>query len=201
MESAHQGWLKVRAHQKLTYPVGFIDVVDSSFANSSWSQLQAHLKNTPYTLTHGDFHASNMLIHLQSSSLLTADVLLTGLKLFDWSEVGPWEPVTDLAQTVISDVPKELFNQVEDCLRAYHVRLRELGVEDYSWKECCCRFGESGMERWIWVLGVMSSLFDITTTGLGQYFIDQMNAFRLEFCPSQEYFVLKTAGCVLPARE
>ena len=86
-------------------------------------------------------------------------------------------------------------------MRAYHVRLRELGVEDYSWEDCRCRFGESGMERWIWVLGVMSSLFDITSTGLGQYFIDQMDAFRREFCPRKEHFALSTAGCVLPVRE
>lgn len=201
MEAAHQGWLKIRTHEKLTYPDGFVHVVDSSFAKSSWSQLQAHLKTAPFTLTHGDFHASNMLIELQPSSVHTADMLLEGIKLFDWSEVGPWEPVTDLAQTVISDLPKELFNQVEEVLRAYHVRLQELSVEDYSWEDCRCRFGESGMERWIWVLGVMSSLFDITSSGLGQYFIDQMNAFRLEFCPSKTHFDLKTAGYVLPVRE
>ena len=110
MKAAHQGWLQIRTHENLKFPDGFVDVVDASFAKSSWSQLQAHLKTAPFTLTHGDFHAANMLIELQSLSVhsTSADRLLEGIKLFDWSEVGPWEPVTDLAQTVISDLPKEL---------------------------------------------------------------------------------------------
>lgn len=200
MKAAHQGWLKVRCHTKLKYPKGFVQVLDSSFAQSSWSKLQEHLSTAPFTLTHGDFHAANMIIQLPSSSdQTTADNLLEGLKVFDWSEVGPWEPTTDLAQTVVSDLPKELFSNVEDILQAYHTRIQLLGVTNYSWEDCRRRFGESGMERWIWILGVMSSLFDITSTGLGQYFIDQMNAFRLQFCPNHTHFVLKTAGNVLPA--
>jgi hypothetical protein len=198
MTAAHEGWLKVRTHAKLTYPQGFVQVLDSSFAHSNWFKLQEHLATAPFTLTHGDFHAANMIIQLPSSSDQTAENLLEGLKVFDWSEVGPWEPTTDLAQTVVSDLPKELFSEVEDVLKAYHTRIQLLGVKDYSWEDCRRRFGESGMERWIWIFGVMSSLFDISSTGLGQYFIDQMNAFRLQFCPNQTYFVLKTAGNVLP---
>ena len=34
-----------------------------------------------------------------------------GLRWFDWSEVGPWEPTTDLAQTLISDVKAAIFVQ------------------------------------------------------------------------------------------
>lgn len=204
MEAARQGWEKIRTNTSaLKYPEGFVEVLDASFANSSWEKLQEHLKTAPFTLTHGDFHASNMIVQLKESALSksSADELLEGLKIFDWSEVGPWEPATDLAQTIVSDLPKELFDQVEDVLRAYHVRLQELGVKDYSWEDCRRRFGESGMERWIWVLGAMSSLFDITSTNLGQYFVDQMEAFRQQFCPHDKHFVLKTCGYILPARE
>ena len=193
--------LKVRTRSKLIYPDNFVEVLDASFANSSWIQLQEHLKTAPFTLAHGDFHASNMIMQLSSSSNHNADDLLEGLKIFDWSEVGPWESATDLAQTVISDFPKELFDKVEGILKAYHVRLLELGVKDYSWEDCRRRFGESGMERWIWILGAMSSFFDITSTGLGQYFVDQMDAFRRQFCPNKTHFVLKTACYVPPARD
>jgi aminoglycoside phosphotransferase (APT) family kinase protein len=124
--------LKVRTRSKLIYPDNFVEVLDASFANSSWIQLQEHLKTAPFTLAHGDFRASNMIMQLSSSSNHNADDLLEGLKIFDWSEVGPWESATDLAQTVISDFPKELFDKVEGILKAYHVRLLELGVKDYS---------------------------------------------------------------------
>jgi len=205
MEAARQGWEKIRTNTTaLNYPEGFVEVLDASFAKSSWAKLQEHLKEVPFTLTHGDFHASNMIMQLKESSLhnsSNADDLLEGLKIFDWSEVGPWEPVTDLAQTVVSDLPKELFDQVEGVLKAYHVRLQELGVKEYVWEHCRQRFGESGMERWIWVLGAMSSLFDITSTGLGQYFVDQMDTFRQQFCPDHTHFVLKSCGYVLPARD
>jgi hypothetical protein len=72
---------------------------------------------------------------------MTADNLLEVLKVFDWSEVGPWEPTTDLAQTVVSDLPRELFCKVEDVLRAYHMRIQMLGVKNYSWEHCRRRFG------------------------------------------------------------
>jgi hypothetical protein len=200
--AARQGWEQIRSSPKVKYPPGFVSLVDESFANSSWEKLQHHLKHAPYTLTHGDFHAANMIIHLPANDCLgsSAEELLRELKVFDWSEVGPWEPTTDLAQTVISDFPAGMMNQVENALRAYHERLKDLGIEDYMWEECLRRFGESGIERWIWVLGVMSSLFDLTSSGLGQYFVDQMNAFRMQFCPDQPYFVLKTCGYVLPKR-
>jgi hypothetical protein len=139
-----------------------------------------------------------MILNLPRKTNYQAHDILQGMKLLDWSDVGPWEPTTDLAQTIISDLPTRLLSQVEGCLRDYYARLVSLGVHDYSWEECRLRFGESGMKRWIWILGILDSLFDITTSGLGQYFVDQMNAFRLELCPNHTHFMLKSAISILP---
>lgn len=65
---------------------------DRSFAESSWSALQAHFaQGHPWTLCHGDFHAGNML-------LVTEGQQQTGggeegkkgrrhIVMVDWSEV------------------------------------------------------------------------------------------------------------------
>jgi hypothetical protein len=206
MEASLQGWRKLWSDTTTTttgksihFPDHFVPIVELSFRISTWTHLQDHLRHSPFTLTHGDFHAANIILNLpQNRASYPAQDILEGMKVLDWSEVGPWEPTTDLAQTIISDLPIMLLNQVEDCLKGYYARLVNLGVENYSWEECRRRFGESGMERWIWILGILSSLFDITTSGLGQYFIDQMNAFRLEFCPNHTHFLLKSASSILP---
>ena len=38
MEAAKQGWQKARQNPKLKFPPGFVEVVDASFANSSWQR-------------------------------------------------------------------------------------------------------------------------------------------------------------------
>ncbi|CAM9410060.1 unnamed protein product [Choristocarpus tenellus] len=86
-----------------------VRIVDESFALSSWKLLQAHLcdPSVPWTLCHGDFHASNMFAFagLEKSDYSHGGI---GLALCDWSEVGPWEPMTDLAQLAISDLSPSL---------------------------------------------------------------------------------------------
>lgn len=190
MNVAKTGWERLRNSPEMKYPKDFSEILDRSFQALSWEHVRGHLKSSPFTLTHGDYHAANMMIDLSK------ETLLEGLKVFDWSEVGPWEPTTDLAQPVVSDLSLHLFPKVKSVLQSYHEQLVRLGVEDYSWEDCQRRFGESGMERWIWVLGVMACL--PCPTALYQYFVNQMNAFRLEFCPNHPLFQLKTCGYILP---
>lgn len=45
--------------------------------------------------------------------------------------MGPWEPTTDLAQTIISDVKPELFiKHTNTLVRAYWERLIQLGISE-----------------------------------------------------------------------
>lgn len=66
------------------------------------------------------------------------------------SEVGLWEPATDLAQMIISDVKAEVMKtHCKGALRDYWERLRALGVpeNDYPWEACWQAFCRGGMER------------------------------------------------------
>lgn len=186
IKASYDGWTSLRTNPNLTFPPGFIEMMNRSYDQSSFEDVQTFLKETPFTLTHGDYHAANMMVKDDKA-----------LKVLDWSEVGPWEPTTDLAQTIISDVPATLFPHVEGILRKdYYDCLISNHYISYDWEDCRRRFGQSGMERWIWVLGVME-LFPCPDR-LYQYFIDQMEAFRQEFCPEQNSFTLTTCGYVLP---
>jgi hypothetical protein len=190
MDFSRKGWDQLMDVNDIEFPKDFVKIVNKSYQKLSWEHVKEYLKKLPFTLTHGDYHAANMMVDLSKNTLLD------GLKVFDWSEVGPWEPTTDLAQTIISDVPPHLFPQVLEVLNSYHEQLSLLGVENYSWEDCRTRFAESGMERWIWILGVMA-WFKCPAT-LYQYFVNQMDAFRLEFCPEHDFFRLKTCGYLLP---
>eukprot|EP00163_Fabomonas_tropica_P007117 TRINITY_DN1676_c0_g1_i7.p1 TRINITY_DN1676_c0_g1~~TRINITY_DN1676_c0_g1_i7.p1 ORF type:complete len:412 (-),score=82.63 TRINITY_DN1676_c0_g1_i7:358-1593(-) len=121
-----------------------VKVVDTAFENASWSRMQAFIgkmkaKEIPFTLTHGDFHASNTFaINPKSGSPKQLEILF-----FDWSEVGPWEGTADLAQTVISDTPRKIFKtEIEGLVREYWKRLGEHGIDlkEYTWEFCWGRF-------------------------------------------------------------
>jgi hypothetical protein len=190
MDTSNKGWTNLKNNTEINFPDGFIRRLDNSYANAKFDLVVQHCRTLPWTLTHGDYHAANMMVVLGDDR--SANGLLNGLKVFDWSEVGPWEPTTDLAQPCISDLPRELYPQVRAVLKEYHKALISMGVDDYPWEDCERRFGDSGMERWIWVLGCMAH-FPCPPT-LFQYFVDQMEAFRLEFCPGSEEFMLNTCG-------
>lgn len=184
MKASYDGWRSLRTNPNLIFPPGFVEMINLSYDQSSFEHVREFVKESPFTLTHGDYHAANMMVKDKS------------LKILDWSEVGPWEPTTDLAQTIISDVPTKLFPHVEGILRRdYYDCLIDHNIS-YAWEDCRRRFGQSGMERWIWVLGVME-MFPCPDN-LYQYFIDQMEAFRQAFCPEQDSFLLTTCGYVLP---
>lgn len=187
IKASYDGWCALKQHS-IVFPPGFVEMMDQSYRQSSFDHTVRFLQqNGPFTLTHGDFHAANMMMNEQTSLI----------KLLDWSEVGPWEPTTDLAQTIISDVPTKLFPNIEAILRNdYYDYLIQNKNITYAWEDCRRRFAESGMERWIWVLGIMG-MFDCPVV-LYQYFVDQMEAFRHTFCPEKDSFYLTTCGYVLP---
>lgn len=193
MSASEKGWAKLKEKSEIKFPEGFKEIIDQSYANSKFDLVLEHCKTAPWTLTHGDYHAANMMLVLGDDR--SANGLLQGLKVFDWSEVGPWEPTADLAQPCVSDLPRELYPKVHAALEEYHNALTYMGVNDFSWEDCRKRFGESGMERWIWILGCMAH-FNCPVT-LFQYFVDQMEAFRNEFCPDNAEFTLKTCGYFL----
>ena len=198
METSRRGWTKLKSRTDLSFPKGFVECIDASHCHSTWDKVQAHLASAPYTLCHGDFHAANMILRRSTKCTgCDTDKDNEWVTTVDWSEVGPWEPTTDLAQIVISDFPKELFAEVRSVLKAYWDALKSREI-DYSWNDCLARFSESGMERWVWVLGAMGN-FPLPSL-LFQYFVDQMHAFQSEFDPERKssHYTLKTCVYMLP---
>lgn len=169
-----------------------IQIIDQSLAHTSWEALQAHIKTMNFTLTHGDFHASNMFLLRDESSEVDRPVM------FDWSEVGPWEPTTDLGQMLISDVKPAIFNaHSKALLRKYWQTLLEHGVseKEYPWDVCWNSFCRGSAERWIFLFCVLTS-FPLGAPAI-QYFHDQLLSFIATHCPTQPYFELKTLLTIL----
>lgn len=145
-----------------------VDLMDSALANSTWEGLQAHIHSTPFTLCHADFHAANLFYHSGTEDFT----------VFDWSEVGPWEPCLDVAQTVISDLDRKHFG--EETVKLVHLyywcELCSNGVKDYPWNQCLADYKRVGVEKWLWVFAVMAGWRDIPPA-LISYFEQQILAF------------------------
>ena len=167
------------------YDPRFVALIDRSFEDSSWAALQRHCIDPaiPWTLSHGDHHASNMLWCYDGSRDATADdggaANLRHLVLVDWTEVGIWEPTADLGQMMISDVPADLRRAHEkDLLKAYWERLTGKGgvsAAAYPFDACWEAYGVYAVERWIWFLCVLAGME--LPHAAQQYFHDQVWAF------------------------
>ena len=178
----------------LKFSPRLIAIVDKSFETSSWEKVQAQVqnKNIPFTLTHGDFHASNMFV------VRDADTDKDRAIWFDWSEVGPWEPTADLAQMFISDVkPAVTKANAKRIVRAYYDELIKNGVSqnEYSWETCWNTFCQNGPEKWIWLLPLLLDL-GLPTNAM-QYFHDQVFSFIEAFCPNKDAFEIKSLAHLL----
>ena len=148
------------------------EIIETTFSRSNWTNLQNFLHSTPFSLTHGDFHSGNMIWKTnlcQNSS---------SLYLVDWSEVGIWQPMADLAQMVISDVKPELWKSIgKSCLKDYYNCLLEKGKIynsniNLSFDECVNYFYTGGIERWIFINCILFSM--PLEPSVHQYFHDQL---------------------------
>lgn len=203
--TARKGWEATKKKEGVKLDATLSSIIEESFARSSWAHLQTHLKNPsiPFTLCHGDFHAANMSLQRLDASADPSS-MSTGefrekhrLVMYDWSEVGPWEPTTDLAQTLISDVKPHIFKEhAEALVRSYWERLVEKGVsaEQYPFETCWESFCRGGAERWIWVFSVMG-IFPVPPVAM-QYFHDQLLAFITAFGSGKTFYHLKPVVCV-----
>lgn len=183
LQSGASAWKRVAATigegQAVKWQPRLVELLNASFEHTSWDGLQAHLHDptVPFTLTHGDFHASNMLMRAGSSE--SSDSLQQRLVLVDWSEVGPWEPCADLGQTMVSDVKPAVRREHEAALvRAYWERLCAGGVSatDFPFEQCWESYGRASIERWLYLLVLMATFPGIPPTAV-QFFHDQVWAF------------------------
>jgi hypothetical protein len=161
-----------------------LEVIERSLAAASWDAFQAHLVDAavPWVLAHGDFHAANMAVGPRAEDMWW----------FDWSEVGPWEPMTDLAQMYISDIRADRGNadRGRELVRGYWEELGRRGVDTkvYTFERAYDDWCRGGAERWIWVFAILSSL-PLPPAAL-QYFHDQLESFIFTHRP-REVYVLK----------
>jgi len=83
----------------------------------------------PFGLQHGDYRLDNLLFDSTSEDRPVAAV--------DWQTVTVRSPVSDISYLLGTSVEPEVRRSVEaDVVAAYHARLGELGVTDYSLDDC-----------------------------------------------------------------
>lgn len=167
-----------------------VALVDNSLAQASWSRLQQRLcaPDRVFTLTHGDFHAANMLWASggESEALPTPDEASGkarppyGIVLVDWSEVGVWEPTTDLGQMMISDLPPEMTRAHALTLVHFYwqtlVSCRPELATAYPFPRCWRDFCRSTVERWVFLFSVLAGWPGIPGS-LVQWFHDNLANF------------------------
>ena len=100
------------------------------------------------------------------------------LYMVDWSEIGVWEPMTDIGQAMISDVKPQVWRDHDrDLIRSYWNRLVSNGVnpKQYTFEQCWQAYQRGGVERWILTFGLLCGL-SLPDSAV-QYFHDQLLTF------------------------
>lgn len=83
----------------------------------------------PFGLVHVDYRLDNMLIDDTKSP--------PKITVVDWQTVTLGRPVTDVTYFIGAGLQREDRIAIEsDLVRAYHDRLKEAGISDYSWDDC-----------------------------------------------------------------
>lgn len=54
-------WQRAKTFKDVTMPSRLQTLIDRSLAASTWTHFQQQMATYPFTLCHGDFHASNMV--------------------------------------------------------------------------------------------------------------------------------------------
>jgi hypothetical protein len=100
----------------------------------------------PWTLTHADFHLSNLLFVGRSSDTPERQVVVV-----DWQLATHASPLVDVA-FLLGRMPTEDRRRIEPAaLASYHQMLLRHGVDDYTWSAC-----QQDYSRWLW-FGVLNA--------------------------------------------
>ena len=211
LDFARRGWAAGKGRPGVVLSPRVSNLMERALSTSTWEGMQASLVGRPFTLTHGDFHASNMLVRcvpgappINRSSTPTrssgagAPPTLSCC-LIDWSECGVWEPTADLGQMMISDVTPALRRSVEGTLvRSYWDELlarRPSIAREYPFARCWEDYKRSGFERWIWMLPVLLSIPGLPAAAC-QYFHDQMLSWLEDHGGDDDFRVRSLAALV-----
>ena len=143
-------------------PAQLIKRMDESLQASTWEAYQSRLQREPFTLCHGDFHAGNIMFMSGQS-----------FKLYDWSECCLSNPLHDLAQLLISDVPPDFVRQhALELIVAYHGALGDVGV---GVEQCWWWLLEGGGSKWVHLLSLMASMRNVSDAQVA-WFADNLLA-------------------------
>ena len=169
-----------------------VSLITLSLQHTTWEAFQHHLRrpDVPFTLTHNDFHASNMLLrHAHGSeSDESVEAVAARLVWVDWSEVGPWEPCADLGQFFISDVTVPVRRACERSLVEHywkHLTRRGVDPDAFPLETCWTQYQRATLERWL-VLMVLLSAYGLPGVAV-QYFHDQVWAFACDHATAEAY--------------
>ena len=66
LEASKRHWKTALKRTDLSLDQRLVTLIDRALAGSSWHVFQQRLNSAPITITHGDFHASNMFVQLVS---------------------------------------------------------------------------------------------------------------------------------------
>ena len=186
IQISKDGWMACKKRNSestlFKFSPKLVEIIEKSLDKPSWDVLQQELTSEPFTLCHGDFHASNMIINVESGDIT----------MLDWSEIGVWNPTTDLAQTMISDLNPELFVHSKDMVKKYWDELIRNGISEseFPFEKCWQSFCKNGPERWIWFLIILAQMPALSDVGI-KYFHDQLLSF-IEAHGDYEYYILKS---------
>lgn len=115
--------------------------------------------------------------------------------LVDWSEVGLWEPTTDLGQMLISDLRPDVVRQhAEPLVRHYWetlVAVRPDLAEAYPWTRCWKDFCRATIERWTFLFAVLAG-FDGVPGALVTWFHDNLLSFVQTFYSGHDMCTMST---------
>ena len=191
-------WTQLRVSERLQ------DAMRVHLRATSWQAMQQHWcpSYRVFTLTHGDFHAGNVLWRGDgdggggSGGDRDTDGARRRCLWIDWPEVGVFCPYTDLAQFIVSHVTVDLRRKHERSLvRRYHDRVVSLlqeqpGKVAPTWEDAWERYVAGGKERWLRLFVHLAYIHIRNEKALSleavQWFHDQVDSF-LEDHPGGKY--------------
>lgn len=151
---AIDAWKGCRSAEKVEcvkWDDNLVSLMNSSLRKIRWADCQTRIKNTPFTLVHGDFHPGNLMYRPSDDSII----------LLDWEYCGLGSGPQDLAQFMISHVNRETRKEIEtELLVKYYDCLTSVGdtrvdKSEYTFEMCRREYIFGGAERWFWLLAFL----------------------------------------------